>query len=65
MHNLATSSPSVVPSTASRMPPWMMPLMHSYSRDMAEVSRMILVNGGRSFLISLGSSGVKVANCRH
>ena len=44
------------------MPPWMIPLMHSYSKDMAPVSRMILVSGGSSFLINRGSSGVKVAN---
>jgi hypothetical protein len=60
--SFATSSPSEVPSTASRMPPCIMPLMHSYSSDMADVSRMIFVSGGSSFLISRGSSGVKVAN---
>jgi hypothetical protein len=31
---------------------------------MADVSRMIFVSGGRSFLINRGSSGVNVANCR-
>lgn len=61
-HNFATSSPSAVPSTAARMPPCIMPLIHSYNSDMADVSRMILVNGGRSFLISRGSRGVRVAN---
>jgi hypothetical protein len=62
-HSFATSSPSAVPSTASKMLPCIIPLMHSYSRDMAEVSRMILVSGGRSFFISRGSRGVSVANC--
>lgn len=63
-HSFATSSPSVVPSTASRMPPCIMPLMHSYNKDMADVSRMIFVRGGSSFLISRGSRGVNVANYR-
>jgi hypothetical protein len=62
-HNFATSSPSEVPSTASKMPPCIMPLIHSYRSDMAEVSRIILVSGGRSFLINRGSRGVRVANC--
>jgi hypothetical protein len=61
-HSFATSSPSVVPSTASSMPPCMMPLIHSYSSDIADVSLMIFVSGGSSFLISRGSSGVNVAN---
>lgn len=60
--SFATSSPSVVPSTASSMPPCMIPLMHSYNSDIADVSLMIFVSGGRSFLINRGSSGVNVAN---
>ena len=56
----ATSSPSVVPPAASMMPPWMMPLMHSYSNDIAGVVLIMLVRGGKSFLTSLGSRGVRV-----
>jgi hypothetical protein len=63
-HSFATSSPSEVPSTASKMPPCIMPLIHSYSSDMADVSRIIFVSGGRSFLINRGSRGVNVANCQ-
>lgn len=62
-HSFATSSPSVVPSIASSMPPCIIPLIHSYSKDMADVSRMILVSGGSNFLINRGSRGVNVANC--
>lgn len=43
----------------------MMPLIHSYNNDMAEVSRMILVKGGSSFLINRGSRGVNVANWKN
>src|SRR5579862_8933702 len=59
---LAISSPSLVPSTLSRMPPWIIPFMHSYRRDMAGVVRMIVINGGSSFLTNRGSNGVNVAN---
>lgn len=57
---------SSVPDSSSalpRIPPWMMPLMHSYSSDMAGVVRIMLVRGGSNFLASRGSKGVKVANC--
>lgn len=53
------------PDTSSglpRIPPWMMPLMHSYRSDMAGVVLMMSVKGGRSLRMSLGSSGVRVAN---
>jgi hypothetical protein len=49
-------------SSASRMPPWIMPLMHSYNRDMAGVVLIRVVKGGNSFRTSRGSKGVKVAN---
>lgn len=39
-----------------------MPLMHSYSSDIAGVVLMISVSGGRSLRTSRGSKGVKVAN---
>ena len=58
----AISSPSRTPSILSRIPPWMTPLIHSYSSDMAGVVRIKVVKGGKSFLISRGSKGVKVAN---
>lgn len=44
------------------MPPWMIPFMHSYSRDMAGVVRMSSVSGGSSLRTNRGSSGVRVAN---
>jgi hypothetical protein len=57
----AISSPAES-SPLSRMPPWMMPFIHSYKRDIAGVVRMIEVSGGRSFLTRRGSRGVKIAN---
>lgn len=61
----AISSPPETSSESPRMPPWIIPLMHSYSKDMAGVVCMILVRGGRSFLTRRGSRGVRVANYRH
>jgi hypothetical protein len=55
----AISSPS---SELPKMPPCMIPLMHSYKRDMAGVVLIIDVKGGKSFLIRRGSKGVSVAN---
>lgn len=44
------------------MPPWMMLLIHSYSKDIAGVVRMRVVNNGSSFLTKRGSSKLRVAN---
>lgn len=44
------------------MPPWMIPLMHSYSSDMAGVVLMRSVKGGSNLRTSRGSRGVRVAN---
>lgn len=61
-HNDAISSPSRAPSVSSKMPPWIIPLMHSYRSDIAGVVRIRVVRGGRSFLVRRGSKGVSVAN---
>ena len=61
-HNSATSSRSRYDSELSNIPPCMIPDMHSYSKDIAGVVCIRLVNGGSSFLIRRGSSGVIVAN---
>lgn len=58
----AISSPPADSSLLPRIPPNIMPFMHSYSSDIAGVVRMIDVSGGKSFLTNLGSRGVKVAN---
>jgi hypothetical protein len=58
----ATSSRAEKSSPSPRIPPWMMPLMHSYSRDIAGVVLMRFVNGGSSFRTRRGSRGVRVAN---
>lgn len=61
----AISSPPETSSESPRIPPWIIPLMHSYNKDMAGVVWMMLVRGGKSFRTRRGSNGVKVANCRH
>jgi len=58
MHTLATSSLSEPLSPPSRIPPWMIPLMHSYNSDIAVVLKIRFVKGRTSFFTSLGSSGV-------
>ncbi len=49
-------------SLAPKIPPWIIPLMHSYNNDMAGVVLMRLVRGGKSLRTNRGSKGVKVAN---
>lgn len=61
-HSDAISSLPDISSALPRIPPWMMPLMHSYNRDMAGVVRIRSVRGGSSFRTSRGSRGVSVAN---
>lgn len=63
-HRLAISSPPPDSSGLSRIPPWIIPLMHSYKSDMAGVVLMMEVSGGSNFLTKRGSRGVNVANCR-
>lgn len=58
----ATSSLAEKSSPSPRIPPWIMPLIHSYSRDMAGVVRIRLVNGGSNLRTRRGSRGVRVAN---
>lgn len=58
----AISSLPETSSASPRIPPWMIPLIHSYSRDMAGVVRMRSVKGGSNLRTSRGSSGVRVAN---
>jgi hypothetical protein len=56
---------SSLPDTSSespRIPPWMIPLMHSYDSDIAGVVLIISVSGGSNFRTSRGSKGVRVAN---
>ena len=57
-----SSLPSSSSSPLPRIPPWIMPFIHSYNNDIAGVLRMISVKGGNSFRTSLGSRGVRVAN---
>jgi hypothetical protein len=61
-HSDAISSLPETSSSLPRIPPWMIPLIHSYSNDMAGVVRIRSVRGGSNFRTRRGSSGVKVAN---
>ena len=60
--SVAIASPPAESSLLSKIPPRIMPLMHSYRSDIAPVVRIIEVSGGSSFLTSRGSRGVNVAN---
>lgn len=62
-HNVAISSAPATSSVLSKMPPWMIPFMHSYNNDIAGVVRIMFVRGGSNFRTRRGSRGVKVANC--
>lgn len=59
----AISSLPDMSSALPRIPPWIMPLMHSYSKDIAGVVLIRSVSGGSNLRTSRGSRGVKVANC--
>lgn len=49
-------------SLSPRIPPWIIPLIHSYSNDIAGVVRIRSVKGGSNLRTSRGSKGVRVAN---
>lgn len=61
-HSVAISSAPATSSVLSKMPPWMIPFIHSYNNDIAGVVRIMFVRGGSSFRTRRGSRGVNVAN---
>lgn len=61
-HSVAISSEPDASPLLPRIPPWMIPLIHSYSSDIDEVVDMIFVRGDKSFRTSRGSRGVNFAN---